>query len=237
VVWDRGHMVGHDPFSQRGLVGTEDIINRDPGWRELSEGEASRQPYSAICQILVRNKFDGTTIATGTGWLAGRATVITAAHVVNFRNIRLEVRFRSAPFDRFIADDVQQHRDFALKDSFRPGFPHDVAAVRLPAGMDRRPLEIAQPVGAQVEVAGFPNRRGGFVTHVGAILRVERGYLSHLADTVEGHSGAPIMVQGRAVALHLGGFSINPFNNPGNTGLELSGEVRSFVNTAIQAWG
>lgn len=230
------HMLGHDPFGPRRFVGTEDIIGVAPGWRSLSDSDASRLPYSAICRILVfRN---GSLLAAGTGWLVGAATVITAAHVVNAKNADVVVEFRSPSSDRHLAIDVQMHRFFASRDAFRPGSPHDVAALRIPVQLARTPLRIAQPGGLKVEVAGFPDLAGAFfVTDVGDLLRIERGYLSYQADTEGGHSGAPVMVQGRAVGLHLGGFSINPFSGAAaNTGLALSGEVLSFVNTAVEEW-
>lgn len=227
----------------------KDVIGNQPQWRDVEIAELKQKPWVSICAIDIRDS-SGTILSQGTGWLAGNHTVITAAHVVSLVNeregIRAEVKFPSSG-DIITAQDVKRHSRYSANSTEELDL-FDIAALRLPSPHSPT-LITAQLAGDKsiVEVAGF--RLGvsrQFVTHrEEAVCSVSiPELLLHRADTMRGHSGAPVVQPMGTEAQEVVGIHIQEDNaNPDearfgrrNVALLLRNELTTFIHHFVSAW-
>lgn len=225
----------------------QDFPGLDPRWHLVQQPELGMAPWAAVCAISIV-KEDGVQLA-GTGWLAGPATVITAAHVIAEMNrgssdFALQVRFPNAGVAIPVADAHMHEKYRGDVDAKFDLF--DVAALRIePAAVT--PLTIAAaPQEALIEVPGYPApAHGNLVTHEASALRPDdRRLVLHAADTKDGHSGAPVLLTDlpppnrSVVALHIHGFKANPFDvqfPAHNVALAMDGEIVDFIRAHLAA--
>jgi hypothetical protein len=239
--------LGKRPIGFKGGQAAADFVGLNPRWQPVQAAMLAMLPWSSICAISI-TRADSTELA-GTGWLAGPATVITAAHVIASAShgngdLGFQVRF---PGTGLVSTALDAH----FHDRYRgdPGDlfdPFDIAALRiedpgLPA------LPIVQPVPAldSVEVAGYPGMaHGTLVTHSAGAVRLANGLVLHTADTKDGHSGAPVLAtagpgQERVVvALHVQGYEGNPEAGSfpeHNVALALEKALADFVRVHLRA--
>ena len=222
-----------------------DFPGLDPRWHRVEDAKLTISPWASLCAVRVTE--GGVVRLAGTGWLAGPATVITAAHVVaggtrGNGDRSFEVKF-PGPGPAIPAHDAHVHERYR-GDVTAPFDPFDVAALRIaPPGLDRLPIVDGAPTEASVEVAGYPQlEQGVLVTHQGRAFRPDDRLVLHNVDTKEGHSGAPVLLAGPArrdrvvIALHIHGFAANPFKHDfpdQNVALAIEHEIAAFIHAHV----
>ena len=226
-----------------GLPGLENVVDPIgiPTWEKVLANQAAELPFCTVGRIRI---FRGSVEeGHGTAWLAGSNTVVTAAHVAVFfgrPRIRLELLLPGL-----------QTTEPVLEAKLPPAFagtpfdPWDLAVLRLSPG-SRVPLARAAgtAVPREVRLVGFPDAAIGMVVGSGPALLVDQVVL-HRADTLVGHSGAPVLATsgpaiGRAIGVHVGNFNVNPHADQHprhNVALLLRPELEAFVVGGIEAWG
>lgn len=221
-------------------------LDGTPAWRRVPPHELTTAPWSGLCFVQVSDQFGPRE--TGTGWLAGRRTVITAAHVVaparSTPGFSVRVTF---PFNAVsaAASESAVHEQYGKS----PG-PHydafDIAALRVDVpGVAPLKRDRLGDTDGPVEVAGFPDlEAGALVTQVAPMKRLDDVILLHKVDTWTGHSGAPVVGRGGAsseivVATHVGNFNSNPYSSLGrwNVALLIRGALDDFIEAHVAAWG
>ena len=83
------------------------------------------------------------------------------------------------------------------------------------------------------------------VESVGTTATPDSTVLLHRADTVPGHSGAPVLASGSgpaqgAIALHISGFEGNPYKvqfPKHNVALALRSDLQALIDGRVAAWG
>ncbi len=218
-----------------------------PAWRDVTPTEMKRLPWAAICHVRISDGLD--VLSTGTGWLAGERTVVTAAHVVRpflgTRGTDVTAIFPSGGRTSR-AIDILVHPTYS-PDRSRTLDPFDVAVLRMsePSG---NPLQCDRPPATQglVEIAGFPATvEQQFVTQTGPMVCPAADVLLHQVDTSEGHSGAPVVLRtgstdGVVIAIHVYGFNANPYSQAypaHNVALALTAELLAFLEQYVRVWG
>lgn len=162
-------------------------------------------PYVSICQVVGMTASGAQSI--GSGWLAQSGVVFTTAHLLlnaGFEAVSCHVLW-PAIGDWQKAGGFKIHPDYlAPNGQPKVGSKADVAKVW---GIELKPasgLQMAAPSGADIEVAGFWN--GDLVRGRGRWKTVS-AFVGHDADTLSGHSGAPLLSGGHAVGLHVAAAS------------------------------
>ncbi|MEO1611488.1 MAG: trypsin-like peptidase domain-containing protein [Pseudomonadota bacterium] len=212
-----------DPLSViEGLdaIAEESIFDEGPAWK--LNNRAGGAPWRAVCHMEIAYSGGGT--ATGTGWLAGPDTVITAGHNV----------FSAKGFGWASEITVYPGRSGASKpwkvsgsqvDALRGWHERldvasDLGMVRLSApahGQDSDwfgVLEISDQDLAdkpKVYSIGYPGSAQGtqWFDH-GPIVGHDNNFIHHRLDTMPGNSGGPIVIQvgdglWRVIGVHVYG--------------------------------
>lgn len=176
-----------------------------PNWTGVPAQECLRPPYVSICQVVGTNASGAQSL--GSGWLAENGVVFTAAHLlfdVGFEAVSCHVLWPSVGHWQK-ADGFKIHPEFFEPNRHpKVGSKADIAKVW---GFEQRPpsgLHMGAPSGEDVEVAGFWN--GDLVRGRGRWKAVS-AFVGHDADTLNGHSGAPLLSAGRAVGVHVAAAS------------------------------
>lgn len=230
------------PTSGIPAVGNEDVVS--PGgaaWQAVRASDLRRPPFAAIGRLELYDR--GGLLGSGTAWLVGRSTAVTAAH--NFRppaggaikKVRLVLPGLRADVE---IKDARLHPDYRGKDVLAD--PWDVAAIRFdPLEAPALSLGAAPASGVfPVQVAGFPSGQEAMVVHGAKAYRASARLLLHKVDTSGGQSGAPLLqAGGSAVGVHVGGFASNPMPRyyPSNTALPITQELAAFIQTHVNQWG
>jgi hypothetical protein len=220
-----------------------------PEWSDVTPAQLGSLPWMSICEVRVKS--GSQFFAQGTAWLAGRRTLLTAAHVVRLCDGDLtcpvRLRFPSRP-EAVAVMQIEPHPlARAHLDDSGDLDPFDVCALRV-AEDSGVPLAMSPPIQdiGTVEVAGFPfELAGGFVTHVAGMIRPDAQLLLHQVHTRSGHSGAPLLLRngsawGLAIGIHVHGTDRNPYKVtlPGhNVAIALVDDVLDFARAWVQAWG
>ncbi len=233
----------------------EKVLGTDSRERIASGAEF----YFPVCQILTT--FTGLNSETlGTGVLVTPTLVLTAGH--NFlkpgrrcTSVRINFLMYSSNGGHFRLDGNQLSRVRVAAgyggESCAASAAFDYAGIRLPQKVTAfpplqvMPTNIDPQPGSDVIVAGYPLRANGPANgdHLYASRNTFRGTVpaaqsrwsvSHLVDTSEGQSGAPIMYvftapNGRKVARVIGIH--NKFSNGVNLGVYLRGAVVDEINS------
>jgi hypothetical protein len=226
-----------------GLPELENVVDPIgvPTWVEVLADQAAELPFRAIGRVrILRGSIEQ---GQGTAWLASANTIVTAAHVAVFfgrPGIRLELVLPGLE----VTEPVLEAK---LPPAFAgtPFDPWDVGVLRLsPASRRSLPRAPGTAVEREVRLVGFPDAVIGMVVGSGAALLLGQ-VLLHRADTLVGHSGAPVLATsgpaaGRAIGVHVGNFNVNPHADQHprhNVALALRPELEEFVAGAIAAWG
>lgn len=199
---------------------------------ETAPAIALDKPPYANCVRISANAGAGRMF--GTGLTVGPSLVLTAGHCVGEQ--RGDVFARYNDFVLKTPLHLQQQQDgiagateihLHRKWSRREGDPFDLALLRVVPGALDPLVFAAQPWEAwqrnsRCIVLGFPISEGepsdklivsrGRIQHIGA----EEDRLFHNAATLEGNSGAPLIIAPASgisvVGLHVGGRNISPFD-------------------------
>jgi V8-like Glu-specific endopeptidase len=151
------------------------------------------KPFLQICDILALSA--GQPINKGTGWLCAPGVIATAGHVL-YGADSCKVRWSSSP-------QVHQTANIAIHPAFDPSrIASDVDLAKI-GGVPgpEEPLTPLLEAAAFVMAAGF--QEGVLVEHSDAAKMVSP-YLGHRAHTAGGHSGCPLLVGDKVVAVHIG---------------------------------
>ena len=227
----------------RGKFGDVDIngvvttIDKEDRKREF---RTDAPPFRMICSIEVAFG-DEPPVPAGTGWLVGRCTVVTAAHVLWWDGKVKKVRVVPGrngldPGRRgFESTTFHIHEQWGGETQQRPEW--DIAAIRLPEpigdtigwfGVAAMPDNMLAD--RMVNIAGYPSVVDGqmvercaefwFETNFVAEVRPER--LFYGIDTSPGQSGAPIILWPNPLApdgpptvigVHTRGVTDEPLNS------------------------
>jgi len=215
---DTNAQLGKRPIGFASGQAAADILGFTPRWQFVDAALFADAPWSGICAVYATE--GGRSTFAGTGWLAGPATVVTAAHVIagaarGNGDAGFAVRFPGEVAAVAVLDALY-HPDY----QGRPGDlfdPFDVGVLRIADG-GRAPLAIdGRLAPSSVDVPGYPAAAEGRLVVDGrdAVPR-PHGLVLHGADTAVGHSGAPVLAsaapgQARSVvALHIQGYAGNP---------------------------
>lgn len=185
--------------------------------------ETAHFPWRPICSLRIRTG-DGDYFS-GTGWLAGPRTIITAGHCVYLPTMggwakEIEIvpghDAHERPFGTLVSTEFQTVRGW-IQDLDRQ---FDYAAITLPPGRDLEEVghfgfavyDEASLLGAYLNVAGYPTDKplGTLWWAARKAKRVKRGAIYYDIDTTGGQSGAPVWrldAQGRrlVVGIHTNG--------------------------------
>jgi len=189
---------------RKGLLGsprTLSVIGED-GRRLVTDPAVL--PWRPICRLTL---YHASTEYTGTGWLAGPRTVITAAH--NIFNLQLKelvegilvtpcAHGENNPYGRVYATR------FHFMEQWQLGAhrEHDIGCIHLdkPFTADPGWLGLASPPDdalhdAQVTIAGYPADLSGqaMYEHRDSILQLDENFLYYATDTEAGQSGSPVL--------------------------------------------
>jgi V8-like Glu-specific endopeptidase len=224
----------------------KEILGDTPRYRRVEAVELQQSPWITICAIELKNP-EGITTFLGTGWLAAERTVITAAHVVwaKIKNddLRVQVTFPSSGDSFSVArENIKVHDSYTSEDTGLLDF-FDIAALKLPSSHSPTLLTASFVSDTPVEVAGFPNIENGpgeFVTQRAEAVRSisKPELLLHRADTLRGHSGAPVAQSQSSGASGVVGIHIqNGMANPDeaqfgvrNVALLLREDLANFIH-------
>lgn len=227
----------------------KDILGDKARYRQVETVELKQPPWMSICAIEIKD-IEGITVSLGTGWLAAGRTVITAAHVVwrntKNNNLRAQVTFPSSGVSFSITrENIKVHEGYSSADTGALDF-FDIAALKLPSPFSPALLAAPFATDTPVEIAGFPDIRnvlGTFVTQRAEGVRSvsKRELLLHRADTLPGHSGAPVAQSQSSGALGVVGIHIqNGMANPDeaqfgerNVALLLGEDLATFIQKCV----
>jgi V8-like Glu-specific endopeptidase len=196
-------------------------------------------PYAGVGRVTT--VVQESVVGVGTCWLAGAATAITAAHVVELwcrGRSGLQVRLAGSGRPLEVAE-VACHPDYGRAGGRYD--PLDIAALRLP-GRRRQGLPVRIGGLAQALVVHFPGTPA-MLRSRGPALTPDGEVLIHQADTLPSSSGAPVFNAGRpneVVALHVWGFGGNPYaatHPEHNLALQLTARLQAFIAAQVAAWG
>jgi hypothetical protein len=190
-----------------------------PAWTVVPAAQLVTDPYRNLCQIR-------TPSTRGSGWLSADGRVYTAAHVVHPGG-PCEIRLAGGG-GWIAAQSVHIHREYEdANGNGRKGSPADLARIHLPAGAHALPgLQVDSYQAGPVSAKGFSGET--LVQHSGNALRWD-AYVCHSADTERGHSGCPVLVGNRVVAIHVGPMSlVRPFF------AAQSAQTNPFLNGAVR---
>jgi V8-like Glu-specific endopeptidase len=196
-----------------------------------------------ICRVEQTASRGRTPVSTsfGTGFLVGRRTVITCAHVIGFPfdpnlNYSISVFFPTLGA-RFQATDAVPESNWERDP--RVGSPSDMAALRIASVTAGTALQVGAPGGSMVRTAGFP-QRFGFQFHFseGKLQQTAGAHLLHRADTDDGSSGAPLLRPvGNDVivcGIHIGGTALaSIWTGLDRWNLAIAGSLDRFVANAM----
>ena len=195
----------HKRLSAIKMGAFESVVGADDRQRVL---DTELPPWRMVCALRMRSPTGA--VATGTGWLAGPRTIITAGHHVHHQGFHggwadtIEIsagRNRSDfPFSRFTATH------FAAIDRWvqnaDPDF--DIGCIQLdrPLGelvgwFGTAALTPAELEGARVNISGYPADRGDGAEqyfHANRILHVGDRRVFYDIDTHGAQSGAPVWI-------------------------------------------
>lgn len=224
-------------FTPRGYPGEQ------PDWRIVPATNLIKFPYRNIARIW---KLDaaGNRRGVGTAWRWREGLAITAAHVVD----------GAAAVDCVFTDGVKTewqgvtdiHPDyFTATLAPRIGSPEDIAVISLSdrSGGGLEIGDIALP--GEVSVIGFPSKVDPMVEHKGEAWSGGE-YVAHAAHTHKGHSGAPILQNGKVVGLHVADITAIAKWRPGlsiktpsgsNAGIKFDSTQIEFINERLASRG
>jgi V8-like Glu-specific endopeptidase len=225
--------------------GAENIL--DPSgqavWEEVPTERHQNRPYAAIGHVRVLR--GGIEVQHGTCWLAHDNTAVTAAHIVERwgeSGVSVEITFVGVEEEVPVVDVMipEQYGQAA-----GPFDPWDMALLRL---HPRSRLSLARKAGsgAAVRIIGFPfTGQKTMVEGRGTAVTPDAFVLLHRADTVPGHSGAPVLEEpggpaARVIGLHIAGFNGNPhkIQHPKhNVALVLRPQLEALITERVAAWG
>lgn len=164
-----------------------------PRWTDVPADRLETAPYLQICEVVALA--GDNVINRGTGWLSEPGIVATAAHVLYGADSCIVRWSGSQPSHR--ATSIELHPDYGPgrnSSEVDVAKVSDVPAPFVPLGRRSQPATLVKAVGFQ---------HGVLVEHEGP-AKIVAGYLAHDADTYAGHSGCPLLVGDRVIALHVG---------------------------------
>lgn len=199
--------------------------------------DARLPPWCMVCHLVVQN--DRGQFSSGTGWLAGPDTVITAAHVLHDASLDHRAQHVTVYPGRVGSTALAEHQ--AVGWAWQPGWAgaqppgQDIAVVRTQGAPGRRwgwfgfrALSSAELLHRQVRTAGYPDHPslppGSLLWCEGEVAEVTHQLLRYALDTQPGQSGSPVYhpdAQGLPVAL-----GVHAYGSPlGNHAVRLTPEL------------
>ncbi|MEL7466419.1 MAG: trypsin-like peptidase domain-containing protein [Pseudomonadota bacterium] len=233
-----------DPLSvAQGLhaVANESIFDEGPAWK--LNNRAGSTPWRAICHLEIAYSGGGT--ATGTGWLAGPDTVITAGHnVFSAKGSGWASEITVYPGR---SGGSKPWRVFGEKVDALRGWRErldpvaDLGMIRLNApahGHDSDwfgVLEISDQDLAEKPDAfsiGYPgSAQGTQWFDYGPIVGHDSAFIHHRLDTMRGNSGGPLVIQGNSGRWRVIGTHVY-----GETTRNLARRINGHAFDAVAAW-
>ena len=232
------------------LIDNADILtaNGVPRWTFVSAPLRDQFPFAPIVLIRVHPTGFAAT-PSGTGWLVRPDVVVTASHVVPRVLPNSSVMLADHQFEVIPGPDWRSQ--FVRRVTRHPSL--DLALVHLPSALVStrtaslffqsdclvlRPRSTSALVGGTVHLAGFALETGqGMISAQGRVDSLRSGALFYNLDTVDGVSGAPVMVipanrEPEVVALHVAGrdFSAAARAANRNVGLHLDAGAVAWIN-------
>lgn len=226
-----GGMDRHSSRNQQEVFGEQ-----GPEWQEVPSVNLADPPYASIAKIKSTH-VAGYPSAEGTGWYWRNGIVVTAAHVV-WGALSVECKFSNGALAKYCGNE-DAHLKYHTGPGKNDGSVFDIAVLRIQSGPEPAGLEIVEN-SFPPEVTAIGSRIGfdALYEHKGATLDWG-AYIGHFAHTTNGHSGCPLIADGKVAAMHLGEGLIATINQPGvaleipaysNAGLVLSNVQMEFLN-------
>lgn len=220
--------------------------DRPPGWapfdvigaddRQLVP-DARQPPWCMVCHLVVQN--DRGRFSTGTGWLAGPDTVLTAAHVLHDATLDHRAQRITVYPGRVGGTALAEHVavGFALHPGWVGAQPpgQDIAVVWTSGAPGRRwgwfgfrAGNAAELQHRQVHTAGYPDHKvhppGTLMWTQGPVAQVFDQLLRYALDTQPGQSGSPVYtLDAKGLPTAVG---VHAYGSPtGNHAVRLTTEV------------
>src|SRR5262245_39443973 len=236
---------------RRSVLGLETVLGQDDRVRIL---DTELPPWRMICALEMRGPSGAG--ATGTGWLVGPRTILTAGHCVHsgrfYGGWAREITASPGRNGASLPYDTITSTRFASLDAWveREDPDFDIGCIHLDQPIGERlgwfaigALPPKDLEGYLVNVSGYPADRGAGTEqyhHRNRILRVSERRLFYDVDTYGGQSGAPVWIHEAidaaplVVGIHAYGTSGTPpaFHIEANSAPRIIPEVLD----RIRAW-
>lgn len=227
-------------FVARSTPPLESPIEDDDGFSIATRADTN----SAICRLV--SQFPDGEEESGTGWLVGPRTIITAGHCIIHSKLKtkaIKIKIYVADFDGVTKVSPERTHGFEAVSGSDYGVIHLNDSID---GIDFFSIAVKDTAtlkASKITVSGYP---GEGTTFKGKTIASDRQYVStssvgdvtntrifYQADTFKGHSGSPVYIEGRqVVGIHVkgtdGGDSLN-------SAIRITDEVANTIKGWIQA--
>lgn len=204
-------------FSDDFWTGSGPTIKDHPAsgarWDRVPEYQKTQKPYRYVGLVQYQSS-DGTWSPKGTAWLRDTGVFVTCAHVIvraHPHRVVLPNTSNTVPVQVAVIEAV-------MPDYLRIPLPmgiNDLAALRPTTPLQGGLAVETNARSGPVTLTGYPQKTGWRMrTHTGRGFR-SGGYLIHGADASQGHSGGPLIRNGKVVAIEVGAASALDDIDPG----------------------